>query len=480
MKLLLSVPIFVFILTSCFKEIPIIDDFDGQDSLPNLQPTTNYIFDMAAVPEIRLTFPLAEWNRLLANFDLNPRNQEYVVARFAFSKQGNTEQLDSIGIRLRGNTSRRRPEGYRGQMHDPVNPDWHHAHFGIHFEEFIPKQEFSGTDRLHLKWFKDDGNYVREVYCYDLFRRFGVWTAPRSTYCRLSILIEGDSKPAYYGVYEMVESIQEQYLTDRLDKGFLSDSGNLWKCTWGADFNFSPDPWEKMGIEEVFLDASQSREFAYDLKTHQEQLLDAKLQLWQFIRNLNEKEGDIFNAWISEAMDVALFLRTYAVNVMVGMWDDYWVNQNNFYFYFDANGMAYFIPYDYDNTLGTSLLMANSGTQPVLEWGDMHKRPLINKILAIPEYQSVYLGCIQELIDGEKDFFDAEKSMRRIRTWQSMIREYIPNDTGEDMTMEDVTARWASCDFYRLLSGNDQGGKNGTANYFLTRVKHALDLSLGE
>ena len=49
------------------------------------------------------------------------------------------------------------------------------------------------------------------------------------------------------------------------------------------------------------------------------------------------------------------------------MWDDYWFNKNNFYFYFDSNGKFYFIPYDYDNTLGTSSGM-NSGTQDMLNW----------------------------------------------------------------------------------------------------------------
>ena len=52
-------------------------------------------------------------------------------------------------------------------------------------------------------------------------------------------------------------------------------------------------------------------------------------------------------------MDVDQFLRAYAVNVMVGMWDDYWHGKNNYYFYFDENNKFYF-PFDYDNTLGTS------------------------------------------------------------------------------------------------------------------------------
>ncbi|MCF6147173.1 MAG: hypothetical protein E3K37_00765 [Candidatus Kuenenia sp.] len=50
----------------------------------------------------------------------------------------------------------------------------------------------------------------------------------------------------------------------------------------------------------------------------------------------------------------ALFLKFLAVNVLVGSWDGYWVNINNYYLYFDECGMVYFNPYDYDNTLRIS------------------------------------------------------------------------------------------------------------------------------
>ena len=39
--------------------------------------------------------------------------------------------------------------------------------------------------------------------------------------------------------------------------------------------------------------------------------------------------------WFISNMDVDLFLKTYAANVILGMWDDYWTNMNNYYFYFD-------------------------------------------------------------------------------------------------------------------------------------------------
>ena len=460
------------ILSACEKESGPIDPGDDQDSTKTELSLTDYIFDASAIPVLTLKVPLSEWNRFLECFDQNPRHQEYVVAHFSFEKNGSETQIDSVGLRLRGNTSRRRAEGSRGQMHSAQNPDWHHAHFGIHFDEFVPLKRFSGTDRLHLKWFKDDGNYAREVYCYDLFHRFGVWTAPRSTYCRLYIHVEGDPAPAYFGVYQLLESVQEQFLSDRVSKGFVTDRGFLWKCTWGADLVYDAGLIHKMGIENVSLNPAESVEFAYDLKTSQKSLQDATLRLETFIRNLNQKPDNEFKQWIVSVMDIDLFLRTIAVNVMVGMWDDYWVNQNNYYLYMDVDGKVYFIPYDYDNTLGTSLLMTNSGTQPVLSWGEPNRRPLINRILEIPEFKQKYLDFIDELCDPSLDLFDPDKSMSRIIAWQNRIRPYLSNDTGEDMVIRDRPASWANAPFYRLLSGNDQGGANGNANWFRTRKAH--------
>lgn len=417
-------------------------------------------------PEIQLNVSTSEWNKLLTYFDQNPQNEEYIVSGFQIKQSNEYTQLDSIGIRLRGNTSRRRPEGSTAQLHNAVSPDWHHSHFALSFSKNRKKQRYAGVEKINLKWFKDDADYVRELYCYDLFHRFGVWTAPKASYCRLKIAVNEDNKPAYFGVYGLMESIDEDYIAKRTDH-WGTTPGFLWKCTYLADFVGKTS----IGIEEVYLDASLSKSFAFDLKTRKKELTTAKTQLTTFIDSLNIKTGLEFEKWVDKSVDVDLLLRAYAVNVMVGMWDDYWVNGNNYYVYFAANGKAYFIPYDYDNTLGTSAIVSNSGTQDLLKWGNMSSRPLITKILAIPRYQAAYKAYIRELADPANNYFDANRSLERIQRWQNRIQQYVWNDTGEDMLIEDKPAAWGNCSFYRLKSGNDAGGASGNANYFKTKVK---------
>ncbi|WP_298222397.1 CotH kinase family protein [Flavobacterium sp.] len=441
---------------------------DSDANRPSTPVAETDIFNLKQLPTITIEVSLAQWNKLLENYDLNPANDKRVVSKFTFVTKGNTVVLDSVGLRLKGNTSRRRPEGDVGQVHSATSPDWHHSHFGFDFSKYRDAQRFMGLDKLNIKWFKDDATYIREIYCYDLFRRFGCWMAPKASYCRVTIKVQGDATPAYFGVYAMIENIDEIYIQKNASK-WGNGTGFLWKGGWSGSNNANFVSTASIGVENVDINPALSTYFAYDLKTRKDELPAAKVELLQFISDLNTKTGAAFQTWIEQRMDVPLFLRTYATNVMVGMWDDYWANGNNFYFYFAPNGKAYFIPYDYDNTLGTSQIMANSGTQNPLTWGNMTQRPLITKILAIPQYQTMYKNFITELANPNNDYFHASKSIPRIQAWQNKIYPYVTNATGEDMVIEDKPAPWGNQPNYRVLTGNALGGNSGPGNYFSSK-----------
>jgi hypothetical protein len=107
--------------------------------------------------------------------------------------------------------------------------------------------------------------------------------------------------------------------------------------------------------------------------------------------------------------------------------------------------------------------MTNSGTRDVMNWGT-NKRPLIKKIIDIPEYAVLYKKYLNELIDPKFDYFHYDKSTLRIRKWQNLVKDHISNDTGEDMTLIDQPASWGNCGFYRLLDTNN--------NYFKIRASN--------
>lgn len=423
----------------------------------------DYVWNDDAIPEVHLDVRLGEWNRLLALYDANSFTTQYVMASITFTKDGETTVVDSVGLRLKGNTSRRRPEGRSGEIHVRNNTDWHHAHFGVNLRKYVDDDAHSiqGIRKLHLKWFKDDPAYVREIFCYELFKRAGVWTAARDNYCRLWIHVEGDSQEAYYGVYELLEPIDKRYLKDRKDR-FGSSNGYLWKCRNAAAGLNNPDG-------DIWYDDDSDDRHAYTLETQTEEFDSARVQLIDFMNKLNSLNDNDFYTWIQEVTDIDLLLKTYAVNVAVGMWDDYWNNANNYYIYFNARGLSgykfFFIPYDYDNTLGTSLrcgVQDDAGRQNPLNWGNDNNR-LIARILKYNDFKDKYVAYLKELIDAKNALIDRQSAQARIRSWQRMIEPYVDNDTGEDTVIEDKPASWGNHNEYTLL-------KNGSDNFFTAKA----------
>ena len=429
----------------------------------------SYIWDESYIPEITIHMTVDEWNKLLMRYDEFSGNVDYFHADFTYRKGEETTFIEDGGIRLRGNTSRRRPEGNRGEMHDSQNPDWHHCHFGINFRKFHKddEHELHGIRKVNLKWFNNDPCYVREVYCYNLFRRYGIWTSAFSTFCRVWLDIEGDAKPAYLGVFNMIEPIDDKFVGRRVEGMFENKNGYLWKCVYGvggpADLNSD----DKDNTQKFNWDQDNGVNYTYEFKGDEEDFLSARDQLIDFIQKVKGKTGESFHTWISDVFDMEFLLKTYAVNVAVGMWDDMWNNGNNYYLYFNTTDKydykVFMLPYDYDNTLGTSNhcgAQSDAGRQDPYDWGNMGV--LMEKIMTYHDFKAIYKEALLELTDPTKNLFDMNSSVERIKLWQKNIEPFVSNDTGEDMSIYDQPAGWGNHSEYRVMD-------TGSNNFF--RVK---------
>ena len=445
---------------------------------PTRSENLDFIFGTDSVAEITLTIDRSEWDTLLEYYDTNNHNENCIHADFKMTKGEYTWQAEDIGMRLRGNTSRIRPQ---------QGDNYYQAHFKIDFEEWIEDDtieegKLAGCMKgIILKRFKDDPTYVREVFGYNFFRNNGIWTAPRAGYTRLFINIvekNGKTTELDYGVYAMIEEINKQFLKERseittqIGTKFNGNKGNLWKCCWqssGASMTTDFDAYRSFGVEEIFLDEAKSMRYDYDLKTNKDDLISARDEFIDFIYELNDLSTvEEIKAFYDERMDVDLFLKTYACNVLLGMDDDYWNNKNNYYFYFDKKGKCYFIPYDYDNILGTNCTRGDdTATRNPLEWGkNGYKAPLIEKLLSVPEYKTMYIDYLLELSE-ESSFVEGSKT--EIKKLQGMVEEYIKSSDLEYYdtfpSIGDDTASWCTNHGkYKLLSDDD-------TNYFKTKAR---------
>jgi len=447
-------------------------DDNVQTPIPQDKKGYSYVFDIEAVPTIRLEFLKDDWNKLLANYDKDPKNSKYVHCNFSFEKGSEAYDIPDSGLRLRGQTSRRRPEGgSSGSTHKSIGTDWNHCHFGLNFRKYHKgdkNYDLKGVKRINLKFCNGDPSYVREMYCYDFLKRSGIWTALDCSYCRLYVHVDGDLKPAYYGVYLMQEAVEEDFLKRRSEL-FGGEDGFLWKCGWGADLNSTKD--------NLFqIDDDSGTDKSYELKTHTDDFTQAKVQIKDFIENLQKLKGDAFENWISTVCDVDLLLRTYAANILLGHWDDYWNDMNNFYLYFNtvdaAKYKVYMICYDYDNTLGTSHncgVQEDSGRQNPYAWG-LPQCNLISKILSVQAFKNTYTSYLENFALKEGNCFVWESSQSRIQHWHNMIRDYVPNDTGQDNSIYDRPASWSNHQEYRVFSD----GQNNWFNVKCESVNNYL------
>lgn len=412
-----------------------------------------YVYDREVLPEIHIEVPLLEWNNLLAAYDANKETKQHVHCDVRFIHRGEETIVKDAGIRIRGNGSRRRPEGSSGKMHVKDNTKWRHFHIGLNFHKYVKDDEHTvhGARKVNLKFACNDVNYVREVYSYDLFRRAGIWSVSNAVHCRVWIKVQGDSKEAYYGIYTMYEPVDESFLKYRKDQ-FGSAKGNLWKCRQPS--------WLNSIVGDFGPDEEGDVEHTYELKTNVEDFGMALVQMQDFITKLNSLEGQQFHDWIGAVCDVPYLLRTYAVNVALGQWDDYWANGNNYYLYFNSTDLDYkvwFIPMDYDNALGTSKVkgeLSDAGRHDPMHWG-LDKSPLIRKILAFDDYAQIYKDALLELADPASGLLYYESSIDRINGWYSLISKYVSNDTDEDMKIGDSPVSWSTTPDYRLMDKGD-------------------------
>lgn len=281
-------------------------------------------------------------------------------ATFRYLSTSIDETVTNVGFRLRGNTSRNSAK----------------KSFKVSFNEFVQGRKWKGVEKLNLNGEHNDVSIMRSRLCNQLLK-YAELPAARTSYIRLYINNE------YKGLYLNVEHIDEEFLQRR----FTSDhTGNLFKCNYGANLKQiggSPGPYMSL----------------YELKTNKAQ--NDYSGLINFIDILNNTNEDQFTCAIQSVFDVDLYLRTLAAEILLGHWDGYAGNMNNYYLYErPSDGKFVFIEYDMDNTLGVDwgiIPFENWSTRNIYTWAKGDK-PLYDKLLAVPYFKDRFNFHINDLL----------------------------------------------------------------------------------
>ncbi|MCG6959718.1 CotH kinase family protein, partial [bacterium BMS3Abin03] len=311
------------------------------------------LYDDTDVATVKINIDPVALGWLYNNVD----SDSLFYAQFYFKNKYIEETVDSVGFRLRGNTSRYSQK----------------KSFKVSFNDFIPGRNFYGVDKLNLNGEHNDPSIVRSKLCWDLFNTIGMKSS-RAAYADVYI------NDQYYGLYISVEHIDDEFL----QKNFTDDTGNLWKCLYPADLNY-------LGSDQNLYKIS-----AYDLKTNEAG--SDYSQLAHLIDILNNTPNNLFADSLESIIYIDELLKYFSMDILTGSWDDYWALMNNYYLYYEpAAKKFHLIPYDYDNTFGidwsgNDWAIADPYNFPQVVAG---YRPLAQRMMQNNQYRDLYTHFLE-------------------------------------------------------------------------------------
>lgn len=309
-------------------------------------------------------------NSYQGNHDDSTYHDYYVPCTFTLTMDGVTTTFEEVGIRQKGNMSRRQ------HLIDNNFSLSSLVHYKFSFKETFDGDEYTSISQLNpfkktwedsnerkarknrtlfdmekidIKWNRNnDETKAKQSYALRMFRDAGVM-AGHSTVANTSFKITG--KSAINTTYEVLECIDSVFIKRHFNAEHAD--GDLYKCTYTnkgpANFNSSYEVGNQIGVENN----TTGYRPVYDLKTNKKKNTThtTLLNLFNVINSTASASDWKINA--EQLIDMNSFLKYEAVAYLCGNFDDMRNNANNYYLYITSgNTKAYFIPYDFDRCFG--------------------------------------------------------------------------------------------------------------------------------
>lgn len=256
----------------------------------------------------------------------------------------------------------------------------------VRFDKYVEQSPVAGLTRMTLNNNKQDPARVLQHLSYKLFRESGT-RAPRCGFA--SVTVNGN----YLGIYSNVESIRKPML----EYNFGDGSGGLYE---GTVADFFPGRTQKFERKNKAAKKKYLRKIA-DI--------------------FAEKQVDIDQ--VEEILDVDAFIRYWAMESLMGFWDSYCSNQNNFYIYRNPeNDKFYFIPWGADSSFSRTTPLPPYRIRP----RSVHAKAVIpNKLYRIPEVQQKYISTLKEILDQH---WQEDELLAEVDRLETMLEPKVRDD----------------------------------------------------
>ncbi|WP_255298564.1 CotH kinase family protein [Brevibacillus dissolubilis] len=391
--------------------------------------TTN-VFDRSKVTTVDITLEDSDLESMLAT----PLEEKFVSANVTI----NGETVENVGLRTKGNLTLRSV----AQMEDSDR-----FSFKIDFDHYIDQQNLHGLKKLNLNNNYTDPSQMREFLSYSLMEKMGL---PTPAFSYMYITINGKE----WGLYLGVEAIEETFLA----RNFAEGTGDLYKPDGvGSDLKWISDDiddYTGIGLKTNLESTDQS----------------ALINMLDAINN----GGDI-----SKVLDVDEMLRYFALNTALVNLDHYQGNLKHNYYLYEENGVFSMLPWDYNMAFaGFGVGGGGGGRPPGNAEGDaanqqqanaanrknmggpgggdmaanfmdetninfsittpvsgatLADRPLLNALLAVPEYRDQFNENLKEIATT---YFTEDYMGTMTAQVASLIAPYVEKDPTKFYTTE--------------------------------------------
>ena len=388
------------------------------------------IFSVEQVIVIDLAFPQAEfWATLQANYEAD--ENEYIPALLTLTDVSGTHVMDSVGVRLKGNSSYSHPGDKKS--------------FKIDFNKFISGQNYDGLKKLNFSNGFKDPTCMREKLFFDACWDAGV-PAPRASFANVTF----NGQP--WGFYTVVEQIDDQFL----DWAIEEDSGNLFKAgdnfggggPGGGGNDTAADLMDYGADSEAYVDR-------YELKTNE--AANDWSDLISFIGFVNNTDLGAFAEGIDFRMDVDGFLKSAALDMLFSNLDSYTGSARNYYLYHNQDSNLWeWIKWDGNEAFGSYANGAGNMETLAIDYANP-SRPLLERMFAHEVLYARYLDHVCELTET---LFNESHLHGRIDVLTELIAASVYADENKMYSNADFEANIVS-----NLSGG--GGPMGGTTYGL-------------
>jgi spore coat protein H len=319
-----------------------------------VHPPNNNAFLQYEVASVYVTMSAVDAQTMVAD---SVYSDYPFVSSVIYSSSAVQDTLTNVGIHVRGNTSR----------------DAAKKSFELSFNSYVSGRKYRGLEKMKLNGEHNDVSILRSKVSCDLLTACGL-PSPRSSYVKLYINNE------YKGLYIHIEHFDEEFIQKRFPN---DNTGNLFKCFYGSDLTYH-------GTNPTYY------ENTYKLKTNE--AVNDYSGLIHLIEVLYNSANANFVCEIQDVFDVDTYLRTLAVEILIGQWDGYAYNKNNYFLYErPSDGKFIFMEYDLDNTFGIDWFNVNWSTRNIYTWANAN-RPLYSKLLAVPYFKDRFNYHMKDIL----------------------------------------------------------------------------------